>query len=322
MGTRVSSFFALVPCLDGVDDLSRRVFLDVVPHAVEEHGGVAGEEGLEALALLRPEGDVRRAPDDERRPVAQPGQAGLDLGEVRRRGTDLAREDRDRQTVPCPQERPAVHGHHLARYPPPPPEGTPEDDVHEHVAAHDQEAADRPGQEAAEALEVRIAGDRPRPAIADDEPAHALRAPAGEAEADRPAPVLDHERDPVEPEGVDEALDHLAVLARREAVAGWRLGQAEAGVVGSDATVAVGEPIYEMPIEERPGGVAVQHEERLALAGLEVVHAGAALEVDVPILAVHRARLSHEVWIAAKRGRASMADEARHRHHDGLAYSL
>src|SRR6185312_11121399 len=59
-------------------------------------------------------------------------------------------------------------------------------------------------------------------------------------------------------------------------VAGGRRGQPEARVVGRDAAVAVAQPLDDVPVEERPGGIAVQEQERRPAPLVHVVDAGSA----------------------------------------------
>jgi hypothetical protein len=94
-----------------------------------------------------------------------------------------------------------------------------------------------------------------------------------DGEADRAAPVLDHHRQVAEVQPQDELLEDIGVLGRREAVARCRRGEAEAGVVDGDAAVAIAKPLDDLAIEERPGRVAVQKQQRRSAALVDVVEA-------------------------------------------------
>lgn len=96
--------------------------------------------------------------------------------------------------------------------------------------------------------------------------------PARETEADGPAPVLDHQRQVAEAELVDEAFEHGAVFARCEPVAGRCGRHAVAGEVERDATELVLQAGDDLPVEERPGRVSVQDQDRLARARARAAH--------------------------------------------------
>jgi hypothetical protein len=103
------------------------------------------------------------------------------------------------------------------------------------------------------------------------------------ATPDRPAPVLDHQCQALETEREHEPLDDLGMRRGREVVAGRRFGEAEAGIVQRDAAEPVAQPLDDVAVQERPGRVAVQQEERRAGAFVDVVDLRAD-DVDVVAL--------------------------------------
>src|SRR6266536_282892 len=113
--------------------------------------------------------------------------------------------------------------------------------------------------------------------------ANEFRAAACQAEPDRPAPVLHHQREPGEAEPVYEAFNDRAMLAGREMVARCCAGHAVAGIVGSNAAELVAEPGDNLPVQKRPGRVAMQEQHRLAGPLIDIVDAG-FVEVNKPVL--------------------------------------
>src|SRR4249920_2982443 len=61
------------------------------------------------------------------------------------------------------------------------------------------------------------------------------------------------------------------MLGRGEAVPGSGSRQPEAGIVHGDASKSVGKVGHHSPVEERPSGIAVKHEQHGALAFVEIV---------------------------------------------------
>src|SRR5262249_47784859 len=108
-------------------------------------------------------------------------------------------------------------------------------------------------------------------------------AAARQAQANRPAPVLHHDREVGETELINEALEHRAVLGWREPVAGRGARHAVAGVVRRDAAELVAEACDDLSVQKRPGRIAVQGRDRLAGSLVNVVEAGAA-EIGEPML--------------------------------------
>ena len=99
-----------------------------------------------------------------------------------------------------------------------------------------------------------------------------------EPQADRPAPVLDDDRQPAQVELLDEPHDRRAVPVERvPADVGRLVRAAEAEVVGRDHPRVRARARDHLPVEERPGRLAVEAEHRIALALVEVVHPQAVL---------------------------------------------
>ena len=74
------------------------------------------------------------------------------------------------------------------------------------------------------------------------------------------------------------------MLAGCETVPGRRLREPKARVVGSDTPEVLAELQDHLPVEERPGGVAVEHEQRLPFALVYVVHIDPVPEVGKAVL--------------------------------------
>ena len=90
---------------------------------------------------------------------------------------------------------------------------------------------------------------------------------------DRPAPVLDDDGQPLEPQRLDETEDGTVVPVERVPVAVGRLVRpAEAEVVGSDDARRARQAGDHLPVEVRPRRLAVQAEHGIALTLVDVVH--------------------------------------------------
>ena len=120
---------------------------------------------------------------------------------------------------------------------------------------------------------VRGRPPRVEAGVRDHEPGHALGPLGCEAEADRPAPVVDDDRQVSQVELVDEALDRCVMAVVRVPVALDRLVRAaEAEVVGREHAGDRGDRRDRLAVEERPGRLAVQEQDRVARALVQVVH--------------------------------------------------
>jgi hypothetical protein len=96
--------------------------------------------------------------------------------------------------------------------------------------------------------------------------------------ADRPAEVVHHQAEVVQPEPLDERVEH-----GREQLEGVRAvdrlaGRAEAGQVGDDDAVVRRQHRRDVPVEERRRRPAVQEQQRRAVA---LVDEGDGQAVDV-----------------------------------------
>ena len=147
-----------------------------------------------------------------------------------------------------------------------------------HELAGDQVRADA-ADEVAEAQP--LVGRRPAAADAgvhDHEPLDAVGVLDGEAEADRPAPVLDDDREVSQVELLDEPRDRAGVEVVGVVLPAERLvGAAEAEVVGRDRARRRDELGDDGAVEVRPGRLAVQQQDGRPGALVEVVHAQAVL---------------------------------------------
>ena len=131
----------------------------------------------------------------------------------------------------------------------------------------------RPRDEARALGELWVVVERPHEAVHDDEPPSA--AGQRERQADRPAEVVNDERERLEPEAVYERAQVLCVVFGSIAEIDGPLGQPEAQVIGRDAAIVPRQLADQMPVLEGPGGRAVHEQDRLARALVDVVHAAA-----------------------------------------------
>ena len=124
---------------------------------------------------------------------------------------------------------------------------------------------------------------RRRPAAADagvhdHEPRDPVGVLDGEAQADRPAPVLDDDGEVAQVELLDEPRDRADVEVVGVVLEPERLvGAAEAEVVGRDRAGDGVELGDDLAVEVRPRRLAVEEQHRRAGALVEVVHAQAVL---------------------------------------------
>src|SRR6266571_3778267 len=193
------------------------VFLDEVRGAGQQDRSVIGECLLESPARAVPEGEVFHAPDDQGGPVSDLGQPRLHLCEVTGGRDQLTRGDRGRSAALRVAPRREVRAHDLGRYGLREPAG--EEDPRGEIEPAVQYPPGRTAENRTEQADSRLGCERPRERVPDDQPAPEFRAAACQAEPDRPAPVLHHQREPGEAEPVYEAFNDRAVLAGREMVA-------------------------------------------------------------------------------------------------------
>jgi hypothetical protein len=91
-------------------------------------------------------------------------------------------------------------------------------------------------------------------------------------------PVLDDQRQSAQVELLDEPEDRPVMAVEREpAHVGRLVGAAEAEVVGRHHPRGAGKPRDHLPVQERPGRLAVQAEDGIARTLVEVVHAKTVL---------------------------------------------
>ncbi len=181
-----------------------------------------------------------------------------------------------------------------------------------------EEAADRPSHESTEATRVRVAVLRPRPGVADHQRLHQLGPAAGDAEADRASPTLHHQGRVRDLQRVEELFDRPAVRAREEVVPGGRLGEPEARVVEGDAAVLAAQLLHDVAVEERPGRVAVEEDDRLARLRrplVEVMDARAVGQIDEVVR--ERVELLVDGELEPLRPRPRVACRQLRQHHKG-----
>jgi hypothetical protein len=83
---------------------------------------------------------------------------------------------------------------------------------------------------------------------------------------------VDHEIEVFEPKMIGEARQVLRVLLGGVAQVGRPLGEAKPEVIGSDAAESIAKRAHQVAVLEGPGGRAVNEEEGVAGALVEVVH--------------------------------------------------
>src|SRR5262249_18199574 len=271
--------------LEGFGDPLTDAFLEKVRGVVEEDGSVVGERGLEALPFAFAEGEVLRSPDDQGWTVGDLRQVGLDLCQVVGSGDQLFRADRGRGTASRVAPGREVEAEHLARNLLREPSSE-EDSRNEHQPAIER-AAERSTHKRAEHADADLAIERPGKRVADDQPAEELGPTAGEPEPDRSAPVLHHQRQLGQRESIDEALEHRAVLARRETITCRGARHPVARVVKRYTPELVLQTRDDLAVENRPGRVAVQKQDGFAAPFVDVVNAS-PFEVEEPVLDVEQ----------------------------------
>ena len=105
------------------------------------------------------------------------------------------------------------------------------------------------------------------PGVHDHEPGDAIRLLDGDPQADRPAPVLDDDRQVAEVELLDEPPDRVRMPVEGVVLHAERLvGAAEAEVVGRDRAGGRRQLRDELAIQVRPRGLAVEEKHRRARA--------------------------------------------------------
>jgi hypothetical protein len=105
---------------------------------------------------------------------------------------------------------------------------------------------------------------------------------------DGAAPVLAHQGDALQAELGHESFHHAGVFGDGVAVAGGRGGEPESRVVEGEAAELVLEPVDDVPVEKRPGRIAVQPENDRPLAFVEVMN---LCPVDLHVVAVEGEQL-------------------------------
>ncbi len=154
------------------------------------------------------------------------------------------------------------------------------DERQPHELAGDDVRADA-AHERLEAQPFLVRSPRPDTGVEDDQPRHAVGLGDAQTETDRAAPVLHDDGQVLEIELTHEPLDRFVVPVVRVPVAVGRLvGASEAEVVRRDASRDTCERRDHLSIQERPGRLAVQEQDRITAALVDVVHAQSVL-VDV-----------------------------------------
>ena len=103
-------------------------------------------------------------------------------------------------------------------------------------------------------------------------PVHQVWVLGDEGEADGTTPVLHNEDHVLKSEPLNEPGNHLVVTRRLEVEARGCCRQTEAWIVEGHAPMVGRQAVDQLAIEERPGRVAVEHEERdVAFALVDVM---------------------------------------------------
>src|SRR5258705_4713734 len=102
----------------------------------------------------------------------------------------------------------------------------------------------------------------------------------GVGEADRAAVVVDGERDVLEAERLDEPREIAPLICGPVRPVRGAIAQPEAEMVGRDAAVSRAQLADQVPIQERPGGRTVHHDDRSALALVDIAQT-TALDVEL-----------------------------------------
>jgi hypothetical protein len=112
--------------------------------------------------------------------------------------------------------------------------------------------------------------------VEQDQPADPARMARGVGHADHAAPVVHQQRDRSLDAGLlDECVEVVDAPAQRVVVLVFAglVREAAADVVRRDHPVRIAQAEHEVAVEERPGRIAVQHEDRVAAAFVEQVEA-------------------------------------------------
>ena len=147
--------------------------------------------------------------------------------------------------------------------------------------------------------EVVPARDRGEDGLEKREAANAIGVSARPMEAEAGAPVVDDERQPIQPQGLDEPVDIARVV--HEAVFDvWLVGAPEADEVGRDGPAERRQVGQDVAPQVARGRLPVEEEDRLSRAHLHVVHPG-ALDLGPPRLVGEvRRNLAHALTSLAQ----------------------
>src|SRR5215472_244367 len=282
--------------LDRLCNLIAYVLLEEVRSVIEPDRRMPWEGLLEALAFSVSERHVPETPDDKSRSVGQLRQAGFDFAEVAARTDELSGSDY-RSGAPSPISPGCeVHRKNFGRWPLC--EAASEERPRYEVERERQRASDRPAHDPAEHAKTPFRGQRPGERVTNDQAAHQFRPAAAEAEADRPAPVLDHHGHVLQSKTINEALENPTVFSRGEVIARGCVRQTVAGEVERDAPEVAPQRGDDLPIEETPGGITVQEQEGIAGAFIDVVNAR-PVELQEAVLHWEQLLRYVESWPAA-----------------------
>lgn len=250
-----------------------------VPHVGKFVDFSAWPSGGKFVEALGREAPVLHAPHQELRQVSELRQAIFDLAKglpsgMRRREGNVFHELIDRRAAypgVVGSEIPGGHGgikSLRAR------QGHPQGGAGEGVASlQGQFAKQRP------ATDANPPGDKPGPESPCVEQHDSLEAVGGaqqRAQANRPAPILSHERDSPEIELFDQTHEVVDMLGEPQGV--WlQVAEAAAEMIGGNAAKVVAVSGDKSPPVERPSGITMDEEEGLLSTGtqsfIEIVHA-------------------------------------------------
>src|SRR5690606_17395984 len=236
-----------------------------------------GQRLGEALEEVVVEDEIAQAPAEEGRAVGEGGQAlagFLDQvpGQVARAQRNILHEAGDGAAV-----GPAVVGRHqgIAHFR----RQRPHHPLLRRAGGEGVEAAHRPLADGEIAAQLQLPGhglgrrQREGGGVEDDQALDAVRVLERPAEADHAAPVVHGQGEVVtQAQVLDQPVQVLDAAAQGVAV-GLVIGlvrQAHADVVGHDAAAAIAQAQHQVPPVVGPGGIAVQHQHRIALALVQI----------------------------------------------------
>ncbi len=114
-----------------------------------------------------------------------------------------------------------------------------------------------------------------------DEPFDFIGMPHGKSHSDRPTPVVDHQSYVIQVKMIDQACQVIDVLRERVVVLLRLVGQSATHMIRHHTSKLASQSLDEVAVIKRPGGIAVEHKERIALPFIKVMQAVGA-QLDKP----------------------------------------